>query len=262
MVEVLDARPIGTVSLLAGRLTALVFVLWITVAVVMGLIQLIGAMAKAFDWWGGDTLEPVSLMSFLLLDAIPVLVLWGSLVIFLAVAIRNRLIVALLGLGLFGLNFWATWETPFYLAPALANFQAYLSTGSEVLPQFADGALILQRLATMSLAAAFIVFAAALHPRSDGRARVRHFGIAGVFAAFAGAVVAAIVMDAANARSQRMAWLDAQATAQAEPRADVEYVRGSVAIDPARGIGLDLVYGLQAVEPLEELCSASTPGSK
>ncbi|MCY3838978.1 MAG: hypothetical protein OXH09_10100, partial [Gammaproteobacteria bacterium] len=38
MAEVLDARPIGTVGLLAGRLTALVFVLWIPVAVVMGLI--------------------------------------------------------------------------------------------------------------------------------------------------------------------------------------------------------------------------------
>ena len=260
MAEVLDARPIGTVSLLGGRLTALVFVLWITVAVVMGLIQAIGAMAKAFDWWGGDTLEPVSMMSFLLLDAIPVLALWGSLVIFLAVAIRNRLIVALLGLGLFGLSFWATWETPFYLAPALANFQAYLATGSEVLPQFADGALILQRLATMLLAAAFIVFAAALHPRSDGRARLRHAGFAAVFAAFAGGVVAAILVDAANARSQRTAWLDAQVAAQAEPRADLEYVRGSVAIDPGRGIGLDLVYGLHAVEPLEELVFSFNPG--
>ena len=260
MAEVLDARPIGTVSLLFGRLTALVFVLWITVAVVMGLIQAIGVMAKAFNWWGGDTLEPVSTMSFLLLDAIPVLALWGSLVIFLAVAIRNRLIVVLLGLGLFGLTFWATWETPFYLAPALANFQAYLATGSEVLPQFADGVLILQRLATMLLAAALIVFAAALHPRSDGRARARHLGVAVAFAAFAGAVIAAILMDAANARSERTAWLDAQVGAQAEPRADLEYVRGSVAIDPGIRIGLDLVYGLHAVEPLEELVFSFNPG--
>ena len=260
MAEVLDARPIGTVGLLAGRLTALVFVLWITVAVVMGLIQAIGAMAKAFDWWGGDTLEPASMMSFLLLDAIPVLALWGSLVIFLAVAIRNRLIVALLGLGLFGLTFWATWETPFYLAPALVSFQAYLATGSEVLPQFADGVLILQRLATMLLAAALIVFAAALHPRSHGRGRVRHFGVGAALAAFAGAVVVAILMDAAAARSQRTAWIDAQAAAEAEPSADLEYVRGSVAIYPGTRIGLDLVYGLHAPEPLEELVFSFNPG--
>lgn len=260
MAEVLDARPIGTVSLLAGRLTALVFVLWLTIAVVMGLIQLIGAMAKAFDWWGGDTLEPVSMMSFLLLDAIPVLSLWGSLVIFLAVAIRNRLIVALLGLGLFGLTFWATWETPFYLAPALVNFQAYLATGSEVLPEFANGVLILQRLATMLLAAALIVFAAALHPRSHGKGRVRHFGVAAIFAAFAGAFVAAILMDAASARAQRTAWIEAQVAAQAEPRADLEYVRGNIAIDPGTRIDLDLVYGLHAAEPLEELVFSFNPG--
>ncbi|MYF29374.1 MAG: hypothetical protein F4169_11040 [Gammaproteobacteria bacterium] len=258
--DVLDARPIGTVSLLAGRLTGLVLVLWITVVVVMGLIQAIGAMAKAFDWWGGDTLEPVSMVSFLLLDAIPVLALWGSLVILLAVAIRNRLIVALAGLGLFGLTFWATWETPFYLAPALVNFQAYLATGSEVLPEFASGVLILQRLATMLLAAAFIVLAAALHPRSDGQERVRTLGIAAGLAGLAGAGIAAILIDAASARSQRTAWIEAQVAAQAEPRADLEYVRGSIAIEPGRRIGLDLVYGLHAVEPLDELMFSFNPG--
>ena len=260
MAEVLDARPIGTVSLLAGRLTALVFVLWITVALVMGLIQAIGAMAKAFDWWGGDTLEPVSMMSFLILDAIPVLALWGSLVIFLALAIRNRLIVVLAGLGLFGLTFWATWETPFYLAPALVNFQAYLATGSEVLPEFANGALFLQRLATMSLAAALIVLAAALHPRSDGKGRVRNLGIGAGLAGLAAAGIGAILIDAADARSQRTAWMEAQVAAQAEARADLETVRGSIAIEPGRRIDLDLVYGLHAAEPLDELVFSFNPG--
>ena len=260
MAEVLDARPIGSVSLLAGRLTGLVFILWLTVAVVMGLIQGIGAMAKAFHWWGGDTLEPVTLASFLILDAVPALTFWGSVVILLAVTIRNRLIVALAALGLFGLYFWATWETPFYLAPALVSFQAYLATGSDVLPVFADGALILQRLAMMLLAAAFIVLAAAAHPRSDGAGRGRRFGVAAALTGFAAAAIGGVVIDAMNAREQRTQWIDVQAAAQAERRADVEFVRGSVAIDPGRRIGLDLVYGLAAVDPLDELLFSFNPG--
>ena len=259
MAEVLDARPIGTVSLLAGRLAGLVFVLWLAVAVVMGLIQLLGVMAKAFDWWGGDTLEPVSLMSFLVLDALPVLALWGSLVILLAVTIRNRLIVALVALGLFGVYFWGTWETPLYLAPGLANFQAYLATGSDVLPRFADGALILQRLSTLLLAAALIVFGAALHPRRDGRGGVR-LGIAAALTGLAGLGVGVVLLDAMNAREQRTQWMDAQVAAQDEPRADLEDVRGSIAIDPGRRLELDLAYRLVAAEPTDELLFSFNPG--
>lgn len=260
MAEVLDARPIGTICLLAGRLTGLVFVLWLTVAVVMGLIQGIGALSKAFDWWGGDTLEPVTLMSFLILDAVPALAFWGSVVILLAVTIRNRLIVALGGLALFGLYIWATWETPLYLAPALVSFQAYLSTGSDVLPVFADGALLLQRLSMLMLAAAFIVFAAVAHPRSDGSGRGRRLGIAAALTGFAAVGIGGIVVDAMDARGQRMEWIDAQAAAQAVPRPDIEFVRGSVAIDPGRRIDLDLVYGLAAVKPLDELLFSFNPG--
>ena len=260
MAEVLDARPIGTVSLLAGRLTGLVFVLWLAIVVVMGLIQGIGAMAKAFDWWGGDTLEPVTLTSFLILDALPALAFWGSVVILLAVTIRNRLIVALAGLALFGLYFWATWETPFYLAPALVSFQAYLATGSDVLPVFADGTLLLQRLSMLILAAGFIVLAGAVHPRRDGSGSGRRFGVAAALTGFAAAGIGGLVIDAMDAREQRMQWIDAQAAAQAERRADVEFVRGSVAIDPGRRIGLDLVYGLAAVDPLDELLFSFNPG--
>ena len=260
MAEVLDARPIGTVSLLAGRLTGLVFVLWLAIALVMGLIQGIGALAKAFDWWGGDTLEPVTLTSFLLLDAVPALVFWGSVVILLAVTVRNRLIVALAGLALFGLYFWATWETPFYLAPALVSFQAYLSTGSDVLPVFADGALILQRLAMLMLAAAFVVLAGALHPRGDGSGNGLRFGVAAALAGFAAACIGGVVVDAMNAREQRTQWIDVQAVAQAERRADIEFVRGSVVIDPGRRLGLDLVYGLRAVDSLDELLFSFNPG--
>lgn len=260
MAEVLDARPIGTVGLLAGRLTGLVFILWLTIALVMGLIQGVGAMAKAFDWWGGDTLEPVTLMSFLILDAVPALAFWGSVVVLLAVTIRNRLIVALAGLALFGLYIWATWETPFYLAPALVSFQAYLATGSDVLPVFADGTLLLQRFCMLMLAAAFILLAAAAHPRSDGSGLGRRLGFAAGLAGFAVVGIGAIVTDAMNARGQRTQWFDAQAAAQAEPRADIEFVRGTVAIDPGRRLGLDLVYGLTATEPLDELLFSFNPG--
>ena len=100
MAEVLDARPIGNLGLVAGRLAGLVFILWLVVLVVMMLMQLIGVTAKAFDWWVGDTLEPMSMVSFLVWDAIPALALWGALVVLLAVLVRNRFVVVIAALAL------------------------------------------------------------------------------------------------------------------------------------------------------------------
>ena len=259
MAEVLDARPIGTFSLLAGRLAGQVFVLWLVVAIVMGLIQLIGVTARGFDWLVGDTVEPLSVASFLLLDALPALLLWGSLVIFLAVTIRNRLIVAVLGLALFGGYSWAGFEIPFYLAPALLAFQAFVATGSDMLPFFADGGLLVQRLSTVALALALLVFAAALHARKDGQGQGRRLGIGSALAGFAVAGIGFLVIDAMDERERRLEWSAAHLAAQAEPRADLDSVRGSVVIDPGRALDVELVYELVATEPIDELLFSLNP---
>ena len=262
MAEVLDARPIGNVSLLAGRLAGLVSILWITVAVVMGLIQLLGTIARASDWWIGDTVEPVSMASFLVFDALPSLALWGSLVILLAVAIRNRLVTALVTLGAFGLYLWGGFETPRYLGTALVGFQAFLATGSDLLPEFASAGIVVQRLATLSLAAAFLVLAAALHPRRDGQWRVRHLALATVFAGLASAGIGYLVIDAVDGRTSQAGWAVAHEAVEAEPHADLEEIRGTVSIEPGRQLGLDLVYVLSAPEPLDELLFSFNPGLK
>ena len=137
MAEVLDARPISNLALVAGRLAGLVLVLWLVVFAVMMLMQLVGVTAKAFDWWVGGTLEPVSMASFLVWDAIPALTLWGSLVVLLAVVVRSRLAVAIVASAFLGLYLWAGFETPFDLMKAVGGSQAFQVTGSDVLPNLA-----------------------------------------------------------------------------------------------------------------------------
>ena len=260
MAEVLDARPIGNINLLAGRLAGLVFMLWLTVAVLMGLMQLIGVTAKASGWWMGDTVEPISMASFLLFDAVPALALWGSLVILLAVAVRNRLVTAIAVLAIFGLYVWGGFEMPRYLGPALGGFQAFLTFGSDLLPEFANPGLIVQRLATLSLAGALLVLAAALHPRRDGRARGQRLALAAVLAGLAGTGIGYLLMDAMNERTRQADWTATHVAAEAEPRADLERVRGSVVIEPGERLTLKLVYGLTAPERLDELVFSFNPG--
>ena len=258
--EVLDARPVGTIKLLGGRLAGIVFILWLTVTVTLGLMQTIGLLAGAFDWWFGDTMEPTSMLSFLVWDAIPTLTLWGSLVIFLAVLLRNRLVVAIVALLAVSLWVWAGFETPFYLAPALQMSQAYVATGSDLLPEFANATLVVQRIAIVSLAVGLLGIAAALHPRRDGPTGNRHL-IMGV--ALVGVAVAAIgylVLDAVAGRSLRADWRAAHEAVESEPRVDVENIRGTIMIEPGRQLGLEVTYVVAGDQPLEGLTFSFNPG--
>ncbi len=260
MAEVLDVRPIGNLGLVAGRLAGLVFILWLVVLVLLMLMQVIGVTAKAFDWWVGDTLEPLSTVSFLVWDAIPALALWGALVVLLAVLVRNRFVVVVAALAVLGLYYWAGFETPYYLMRAVGGSQAFQVTGSDLLPELATVDLVVQRLATLSLAVAFLVFAAALHPRRDGQGRPQRLALATAFAGIAAAGIGYLVLDVTGDRTRQAEWAAAHRAVEAEPRADLERIDGRVAIEPGRRLSFDVTYTLAATEPLEELLFSFNPG--
>ena len=50
MAEVLDARPVGNLTLLAGRLIGMVVVIWVPLLLLCLIMQGIGALSAAFDW--------------------------------------------------------------------------------------------------------------------------------------------------------------------------------------------------------------------
>lgn len=258
--EVLDARPIGNVALVAGRLAGLVFILWLVVLVLLLLMQLVGVTAKALDWWVGDTLEPMSMVSFLVWDAIPALTLWGSLVVLLAVVVGNRLVVVVAALAFLGLYLWAGFETPFDLMRAVGGSQAFQVTGSDVLPDLVTVDLVVQRLATMSLAAAFLVLAAGLHPRRDGIGRGRRLALGSAFAAVAAAGIGYLVLDVTGDRARRAEWAAAHQAVEHQPRADIESIDGRVVIEPGQRLALDVTYSLAVKEPLDELLFSFNPG--
>ena len=65
--------------------------------------------------------ETVSLLTFLLLDAPVALLVWGSLVMALAAALRSRWIAVAAALALLGLFLYAVFNTPLYLLPAFSG---------------------------------------------------------------------------------------------------------------------------------------------
>ena len=262
MVEVLDVRPIGNVALLGGRLLGVVLIAWLPLAFLVVLIQGIGMAGTIFDWPFGEPVQPTSILAFLIVDAPLTFALWGAIVIFLATALRNRLIVAGVALALFGLLVWQMSSVPIYLLPALTGMTSMSYTASDLLPRFIDATIFGQRVCVLAMTLGLLLFAAALHPRRDRASQSARLGVAATLVAVGSAGIAALVLSATDAVAQRVAWRTVHEQQRDAPRVLVDRVAGRVVIEPGEALRLELDYQLTApaAQSLDQLVFSFNPG--
>ncbi|MYJ74854.1 MAG: hypothetical protein F4089_07015, partial [Gammaproteobacteria bacterium] len=91
MAEALDTRPLSNQVVIGGQVIGLTLTVWLVVLVALGVVQASGAIAAGL-WGVGGTVEPVSVAAFALVDSLPTLLLWCSVVVLFDVDMRNRLI--------------------------------------------------------------------------------------------------------------------------------------------------------------------------
>ncbi len=262
MAEVLDARPLSNVELLVGRCLGLVLMAWAPVIFVALIFQAFGFLALSLDWWLGEPVEPYSLFGFVVLDALTSFVLWCSLIVLLAVVVRNRLVVAIAALALAGLQIWSLVRMPIYLLPALSAVSAVGTLGSDLIPRMTSGPALVQRLALWVLSAGLIALAAAFHPRPDSGSKTRRVAVGSALVALAGLTIGTLAWQASARMSQRREMLEIHTARQHDPRPLTRKIAGTVSIDPGRRIDLDLRLHLQAPADagLDSLLFAFNPG--
>ncbi|MCY3838809.1 MAG: hypothetical protein OXH09_09245 [Gammaproteobacteria bacterium] len=263
--DVVDSRPFPNIVLVAGQVAGLTFTVWFPMIVALGLVQAFGMVARTFDWWMGDTIEPYSLVALATIDAIPVLTLWSSLLVLLVVVLRNRLVAALTALFVIGCLGWIIPDVPAYLVEALIPVSNYASHASDLAPRFASPDVLFQRGALLLLAAGFVVFAAVWHPRADGSSRSRQVVAATVCLVSGGIGIGSLVVQAENGMQQRAAWLAAhRLAAQQEARTRVDVVRlgGSVGVSPGRNLDIDVVIAFEVPRELTALVFSFNPGMR
>lgn len=243
MAEVLDARPCSNFMLLLGRLVGLVFVAWLPLAVLVALIQGVGSLAVAGEWATGEPVEPVSLLVFMLLDVPVTLALWCAIVMCLAAALRNRLLVLLAVAALLAGYWWLIFAAPIYLAPA---FAITTDLASDVAPGYPDGVMLLQRLALLLATGGLLFLGATFHARADDRPAVQGIGLGMGLLALAAAAIGGIVWQASADVARQEQWIAVHRANEAAPRADVRHLAGKVAIEPGDRLGLELTYRLAA----------------
>ena len=258
--EVVDARPTSNLSFLAGRLAGLVVVAWVPVLVIAVAFQAIGGAAQLFDWWMGETVQPVSLIVFLFLDALPVLTLWCAVVMLLAVALRNRLLVAITACVLLGLHIYAVDNAPTYLVGTIFPFGTQYP--SDIVPAYPDATLLAHRASLLVFAAGALLAAAVLYPRPDRAFMSVRIGASIACITGGAALLGMLVANATDDLAVADQWSAAHEARRDDPYPGVEEVTGSVSMVPGETLGLDIEMRLTSPgdRPLDELLFSFNPG--
>ena len=244
--EALDARPIPNAALLAGRLLATTIIVWLPLWVLAAGLQIGGVVVARMQWPAGVAPEPVSLLTFVLLDAPVALIFWGALTTMLVALLRARWIAAAVALALLGLHFYALFNTPLHLLPALSGVANLGLPGSEILPRWPAATDLTARVATLVCAAGLLAVAAGVLPRRDDMSRFGCCAAGGVLVAAGAVVIAALAWRAQAAQDERLAWVRMHKDSSHEARLDIERITGQVAIEPGRRLTIRVQVAAKA----------------
>ena len=258
--EVINSRPITNVELLLGRAVGICTLFTVVVMIVFLLLKFIGVIGTWQDWVIQGSFEPYSLIAFLIFDLFPNYFFWTSIVIFLTIVLRFRLLVALVAVGLLVLQFQLFTQLPVHLA----NQFGVMGTGllvSEINTFFVDFLSIAMRLTYLLLGIGFIYFAAAIHPRLDGKIRVRRTvgGIGMIVAAFL--IAFGLAQFRFSDIDDRDRWRVAHTEAANKLVVDVKHIEGTVTIDPGSDLHVELQLNVSNPHTvvLEELLLSLNP---
>ena len=239
--EAIDTRPMSNLSLLAGRLIGIILVTSIAVLAIFAFISFFGWLAETAGWMIGSSIEPTSVISFLLFDIIPNFALWGSLTIFLTVVLRNRLFVVVVVLVLMVGMFYVLTRLPYFVTAALSTSSFNQVFPSDLLPRIFFADVMINRIVMLLLSAGFLVLAAALHPRQEPVGRRPVFLGAGSLVLVLGiAGVLGLYFSESSKLRQVEEWAALHKAHQNASQTDIERIKGTVTLQPGRRIALDL----------------------
>ena len=240
VIEVLDSRPYSNAELVLGRFLGALIMIWGVAFIAMTIIQGIGHLGVALGWYVGEPAIWSSVWAFLLIEALPALALAIAFVHVASLLSGNRLVAALLGLGLAIGPFLISFRVPIWLLPIVSINGGYGTNPSEVAPQIWTALNLMNRATVAALAVGMLAVAVAVHPRlDDTRRRLWATAGAGLLAAAIGTIAAAAV-TAGNRVDEIDDWRIAHTERQSEPVLDLERIRGAVDIAPRGRLTLDV----------------------
>ena len=251
MSEVLDSRPYSNLEFLIGRILGLTLMVWFSVLAAFLLVQGYGTLVGIFQLPVGESIEPFSVIGFLIYTFF-ILLVWAAFLVLLSVILRYRILVVIAGLGFLLLQGWAVFNLPLYQQLYVSIMPGF-DLGSDIDPVFFAQGDVSKLLTWALLAIGFTLLATRFHPRADGESgQTRLLAGMGVTVLGIAVYVGQIVMAEQRIEAADLV-ADHHRTFENHPRADIDAIRGDVMIDPGRNLGLTLTLDLNAPEDMDDL---------
>ena len=264
LADTVASRPVSNLVLHGGRVFALVLTIWLSFVAALIVVQGVGMTGLLGQV---ALIEPVSIASFLFVDALPATTLWCVLVVLLHAAVRRRSLAVLATLGLLALFvlLWRTVALPAWAFSAIVPAGSLRHPVSDMVPWFVDVWTVLQRGAALVCAAGALLLAAGSCQRRDGRnSSMLLFGALLVAVGCAG--VALLAVREAKRNDLREKWATVhEGASQGSVESlgfDIERLAGSVSIDPGAEVGIDLALHLRAHREIRTLVFSFNPAMR
>ena len=237
--EVFDSKPIHNFEVLVGRVAGILAILVIPIFFFLTVVVCYEVIARLSGIPHNLGLLPISVVSRVVWDVFPSLLLFGTLVVFLTLLVRHRLIAVLITFTiLLGLAFFAD-TVSFRLQESLGLFTNTFQIHSDLAPSHLSSSVLISRVALLLLSSALITFASVLLPRLQPR---RSFptiwGSACVVMAFVCFI--SLFNSFVSAEALKNKWVNVHDAQPEEAFPDVKNLEGRVEVWPGRVLAFDL----------------------
>ena len=228
LAEVLNVRPLTNFEYLLGRVIGVSTILWIVTFLLVTGLHSIGLLCEVAGFHVAEPFQIHSVLNLLLLDAPVSYIGWSSVVVLLTSIMRVRIGVLIVGAAL--MTAWALLvsQSPYSIltiTSASSNDTLFLS---ELLPQFATITTIGTRIATLSVAVAFLLCAASLG-RRDGVSAGTKSSIGGVVMALSAVLYGLTAWGMVQTYYEKpIKWREAHASHTIEGTIDILEITGTL----------------------------------
>ena len=252
IVEVLDSKPVSNLEFVAARTIGITSLLWITVCVIVVLLQLCGFVSEVsgFDYLKAFQIH--SVLSLVLLDATVLLLAWCSLTIFLSTVVRSRFWVICIVASLMLALLYISSNAPFSLLHILSPLSNAAVLVSDIDPEIASWNTIGIRSSTVFGSLALVFMSGLFWTRNDDVPRQRKITFAtlalGLFS------VLAVYSTVANVQhfDQAAKWKYVHANYKWHGSVDVRSITGHVHINPRKNLEIAVSTQLTVIDPATE----------
>ena len=238
--EVLQSKPVGNLQFFAGRLFGIFVVMGLPMVFFLMVAVFYGVLSGIFALPFGEPIEPWSVVSFLVLDVFPTFFVFGSLVFFLGWIIKPRFVALFVSaFCLYGVM-WVNSRLPLEIFKPLQTVTGNVIFPSEIIPNFLETQVVLNRLALILMGIGFLYWLSVLYARNTGSSVAQR---AKGFYAFGGGILLIVGMIGSNYLEQQQVtgWKrfhDQHFEPSSFP--DIHHLSGTVDLYPGRNIALNL----------------------